>query len=167
MNNNYIIEMIKSGELLELKLGLSPKEISSIIEETAVITALNSELDLWNYGYGLELFLENDKLTKFSIRTVTESGQFELPQSFKRIQNNELENLSSIDLLIDILKVNEINWSINKNLCDDEHICITCNDLVDIYYSLDRHHIYNIQSRGLDWHLQQNKYWSEKNNRSI
>jgi hypothetical protein len=167
MNNNYLIDLIKYGNLIDLKIGQNKDHIKSIIKDKPSILSLSDTSDLWSYDLGLELYIEGDKLINFTIKYNAELEGFKLPSCYKVIKDNCLDKLSSIDFLIDVLKENNIEWEMNKNLCDDENICISCNGITDIYYNLESHYIYSIHSRGLDWWIQENNTWSGKNQRSF
>ena len=162
---SYILEMIKKGKLCNLSLGLSVAEIETIIKKPNNVLELSEESQLWAYDYGLELYLENDVLNKITLKYDYMNKSFKLPKFFDASACLEFNKLCSIDTLIKILDENDVDWEINKNLCDDTNICLSCNEVSQIFYCLDTHHILSIQSVPVPFWVEQNAYWAKKNNR--
>lgn len=143
---NLLLSFIGTGVLSDITLGQSEDELKTKVGDPTDVMSLSDELILWAYGYGLELYIENGKLSKISIKYNFTLEKFELPAYFDVSDHGSFDGLKSIDKLIDLLKEEDIDWGISKDLSDDSTICITCDDGANIYYSLEDHHILSLQS---------------------
>lgn len=143
---NQILEFINRGVLFDIALGQSKEKILDKIGEPSDVINLSDELDLWAYGYGLELYFEKNKLNKISIKYDFDSERFKLPSYFGSSNGDGLDGLKSIDHLIDIFQENDFEWGVKREFSDDTTICLFCNDASYVYYSLDAHHILSVQS---------------------
>ena len=142
---DQILKFIKYGVLFDIVLGQSSEKILNKVGEPSDVVNLSDELDLWAYGYGLELYFEKDTLNKIAIKYDFDSERFKLPSYFGNSNGDGLNGLKSIDYLIDIFQENDFDWSIKREFSDDTTICLFCNDVSYVYYSLDAHHILSVQ----------------------
>ncbi|MBT3017064.1 MAG: hypothetical protein N0C84_17895 [Candidatus Thiodiazotropha taylori] len=143
---NQILEFINRGVLFDIALGQLKEKVLDKIGEPSDVVNLSDELDLCAYGYGLELYFEKDMLNKISIKYEFDSESFKLPSYFGDSNGDGLNGLKSIDHLVDVFQENGFEWSIKREFSDDTTICLICNDVSYVYYSLDAHHILSIQS---------------------
>ncbi len=143
---SLLLKFIETGNLADIKLGLQGSAVRAKVGSPTDIMDLSDSLTLWAYGYGLELYFENSLLSKISIKYDFTLGKFRLPECFVEEIYGQFDRLSSVDNLIELLKEQEIDWSIDKRFSDDSTICLLCNEISCIYYSLEDHHILCIQS---------------------
>lgn len=143
---SLLIKFLATGTLYDLALGQNEEELKAKLGGSTDVVSLSNELVLWAYSYGLELYIQDGELSKISIKYNFTSHKFELPAYFGVSNHGVLDGLDSIDKLIDLLKEENIDWGINKELSDDSTICIACDDEANIYYCLNDHHILSLQS---------------------
>lgn len=141
-----LFRFIETGSLADIKLGIQESVVQAKVGNPSDVITLSDGFVLWAYGYGLELYFENSELIKISVKYDFTLEIFRLPEYFGREGNGQLDGLSSLDSLINMLKDQEVDWSIHKDFTDDSTICLFCNDATYIYYNLDDHQILSIQS---------------------
>lgn len=151
---------------MNLTIGVKDQDVLSILGSPSDILDLGKYAKMWVYDFYLEFYIELNYVKRINLKYNNEIGNFSFPNVVSTISDKKFEKLNSIYELIEVLDQNDIQWEVNPPFCDDTNICLLCNDCVEIYYDLVSHNIVSIQARAVDFWIEQNTYWSEKNKRN-